>query len=96
MDGPFSGQGALTENKKGQGRVFYCGWHPTQAQAEALLKDLAKAQGIEPLGKLPSGLFAYRRGPFTFLLNFTDEELEAEVAGQAVLTPQRGVRVLAA
>jgi len=43
---------------------------------------------------LPAGVVAARRGPYTLLLNFTDEPQTVRVAGAAVEVSPRDVRVL--
>ena len=43
---------------------------------------------------LPAGVLAARRGPYTLLLNFTDETRNVRVAGVAVEVGPRDVSVL--
>ena len=43
---------------------------------------------------LPAGVVAARRGPYTLLLNFTDETQTVRVAGETLEVGPRDVRVL--
>ncbi|GAB4579107.1 MAG: beta-galactosidase [Anaerolineales bacterium] len=92
--GPFAGEAALTIHKGRDGQVVYCGWHPTQRQAEAMIEYLAPLCGVERVGELPPGVLALRRGRFTVLLNFTEATLEARSGGEVVAVPGREVCVL--
>ena len=92
--GPLAGQAALTEHPTGLGQALYLGWYPTPGQAQALLAYLCRQAGIEPLAELPPGLVAYRRGPFTILLNFTDQPLIAQIGDQHVAVGPRDVQVI--
>ena len=60
----------------GKGRVFYIGFVPDDAQADALAGLLLPESGVEPLGMIPNGMIGARRGAgghdYIFLLNFTD------------------------
>ncbi len=94
--GPFSGRAALTERKSRTGRLFYLGWHPTGAQAEAILAYLAEQAGLVAQATVPDGLIASRRGPHLILLNFTDEPVAAGVQGRSVLVGPRDVQVVEA
>ena len=87
--GPFAGRTALTERLDGDGRALYMGWFPTLEQAQALLAYLAKKAGIERIGDIPDGMVAIRRGKKTALFNFTDEDLELLIQGQALSVPAR-------
>ena len=90
-----TGEGAaLTENVVGNGRCLYQGFYPTPEQAEALLTHLTGQLGIESIAKLPHGMLAYKRGPYTVVMNFTDETLEAVVGETAVSVPPRDVLVI--
>jgi beta-galactosidase len=94
-DGPFSGSAALTEHGAGAGRTFYLGWYPTEAQASAVLRHLAAAAGVTLLAdELPDGVVATRRGPYTLLLNFTEDVQAVRIAGQAVQVGSRDLKVL--
>ncbi|MCP5095216.1 MAG: beta-galactosidase, partial [Chloroflexi bacterium] len=84
---------ALTENVVGNGRCLYLGFYPTEAQATALLTHLTTQLGIESYADLPPGMVSAKRGAYTILLNFTDEELEATVGETAVSVPPRDVYV---
>ena len=84
---------ALTENVVGNGRCLYLGFYPTPAQAKALLKHLTGQLDINSIAKLPHGMLAAKRGPYTILMNFTDEMLEAVVEETAVTVPPRDVVV---
>ena len=92
--GPFASQAALIENRVGAGRALYMGWYPTYEQAVAILAYLADQAGIERLADLPPGLVASRRGPYTLLLNFTEEDLTARVGERSVKVGSRDVSVV--
>lgn len=77
----------------GNGRVFTLGWYPTADQAAALLRYLAAELDVAPAADLPPGLLAYRRGPYTILLNFTEAPLETAVEGRPLVVPARDVVV---
>lgn len=85
---------ALSENRVGQGRALYLGWYPTHMQAGALLRYLLPQLGIAHLEGLPAGLIAIPRGPYTVLLNFTDQPLIAQIGAQPVTVAARDVRVV--
>ena len=93
-----SGHAVWTENGVGNGRCHFLGWYPTPDQARALLLHLIETSAVPfdlpPLPDLPHGLLAYRRGPYTLLLNFTDQTLTASPAGAPVSVPPRDVLVL--
>jgi beta-galactosidase len=91
--GPFAGEAALTVHKLRDGQVVYCGWHPTQRQAEAMIGHWATLCGVEQVGGLPSGVLAFRRGRFTVWLNFTEEDLPVQVGEKSVTLPSRQVWV---
>ncbi len=89
-----TGRAALTMNVVGEGRVFYLGWYPSEAQARALLTHVANQQaGIPRLADLPPGLIAGQRGPYTILLNFTDQPLKATVGDEPVTVGPRDVTI---
>lgn len=91
------GEGAaLTENAVGDGRCLTLGFYPTPDQAQSLLRHLAAELAIVTIPDLPPGLLACRRGPYTMLLNFTEEALTATVGGTAVSVPARDIRVQSA
>jgi len=92
--GPFASQAALIENRVGAGRALYMGWYPTYEQAVAVLAYLADQAGIERLADLPPGLVASRRGPYTLLLNFTEDDLTARVGERSVRVAARDVSVI--
>ena len=92
--GPFASQAALTENPVGDGRAYYLGWYPNIEQAGAILAHLLDQAGIPKLADLPSGLIATSRGPYTVLLNFSEEQLTATIKGQPVRVGPRDIRVL--
>ena len=61
----------------------------------AIVSYLAGEAGVTRLAdELPAGVVAARRGPYTLLLNFTDEAQTARVAGAAVEVGPRDVLVL--
>jgi beta-galactosidase len=92
--GPFAGAAALTARTNGGGRVLYLGWYPTEAQASAILGHLAGEAGVTRLAEdLPPGVMAAQRGPYTLLLNFTDEPQAVRTAAGAVEVGPRDVRV---
>ncbi len=88
------GAAALTEHKVGNGRVLYLGFYPTNEQARALLLHLAGQLGLSWLPDLPEGLVAAQRGPYTILLNFTEQPISYPLNGQAVLVNSRDVAVI--
>lgn len=88
-----TGAAALSENRVGPGRVFYLGWYPTGAQATALLQHLTDLLHIRRLDGLPTGVLAVRRGPFTVLLNFTDQPQKVALGHQDVQLAARDVKV---
>ncbi len=93
--GPFAGAAALTECKVGDGRALYLGWYPTEAQASAIVSHLAGGSGVARLvDDLPAGVMVARRGPYTLLLNFTDEPQTAHVTNAVIEIGPRDVRVL--
>ncbi|HNB55009.1 MAG TPA: beta-galactosidase trimerization domain-containing protein, partial [Anaerolineales bacterium] len=92
--GPFAGEAALTVHKLRDGQVVYCGWHPTQQQAEAMIGELATRVGVEGVGALPAGVFAFRRGRFTVVLNFTEAAQDVQVGAVKGRVPSRGVWVV--
>jgi len=95
VDGPYAGQAALTARPVGAGRALYLGWYPTEAQASALMTHLAAQAGVTPLAdELPAGVIAARRGPYTLLLNFTDEAQMVQVSGKPLEIDPRDIRVL--
>lgn len=94
-DGPFAGAAALTECQAGAGWAAYLGWYPTEAQASAIMRRLADRAGVARLADdLPAGVIALQRGPYTLLLNFTDEPQTARVANVAVEIGPRDLRVV--
>lgn len=92
--GPFEGRTALGEHDYGTGRVVQLGWYPTQAQAEALLRHLAAQLNLPVITDLPAGLIVTRRGPYTMLLNFTDQALSVQVEGQVATVAARDVKII--
>lgn len=92
--GPFAEEAALTVHQLREGQVVYCGWHPTQRQAEVLIGEMATRAGVERAGELPAGVFAFRRGRFTVVLNFTEATQEVEVGETRGSVPSRGVWVV--
>jgi beta-galactosidase len=92
--GPLAGQAALSEHALGAGRAWYLGWYPGMGQAQTLAAHLAEKAGIARLAVLPEGVVAARRGPFTILMNFTDQAQQAAVHGEALQVGPRGVRVM--
>lgn len=94
--GPFSGKSALVESDTGIGRAFYLGFYPTQAQAVALMVHLANISGVNRLldHDAPPGLIVTRRGPYTLLLNFTDDVFTISIGGQSVNVKPRDVTVI--
>jgi beta-galactosidase len=93
-----SGHAVWTENGVGDGRCHFLGWYPTPDQARALLLHLIETSAVPfdrpPLPDLPQGLLAYRRGPYTLLLNFTDRALAAQVMGASLTVSPRDLVVL--
>ncbi len=87
------GGAALTVNTVGRGRTYYLGFYPRQEQVKALLHYLAGRLDVQPVADLPPGLVAYGRGPYTILLNFTDQPLTATVAGKEFPVSGRDVVV---
>jgi beta-galactosidase len=94
--GPFDGAAAFSEHAFGAGRCYYWGWYPTPAQAEGLLGWLAARLDIQRLAELPEGVIAARRGKFTLLFNFTDQQQTARVGGREVVMGGRGIQVIGA
>jgi beta-galactosidase len=93
--GPFAGAAALTARAAGAGQALYLGWYPTEAQAMAIMDHLAGEAGVARLAAdLPPGVMAARRGPYTLLLNFTDETQTVRAAAGAVEVGPRDVRVV--
>jgi beta-galactosidase len=70
--GPLAGQAAVTLNRVGQGRAVYAGLWPNPAVAEALIGWLLPQAEVRPAAGVPEGVLVLQRGPFLFLLNFTD------------------------
>jgi beta-galactosidase len=93
--GPFAGRALITERPVGAGRALYAGWHPTEAQALALIARLTAQQGITSLVEaLPAGGLAMQRGPYTLLFNFSDQNLPVKFRGQFIIVSPRDVKVL--
>jgi beta-galactosidase len=91
VDGPLAGQVALSEHAFGAGVVLYCAWYPKEEQAQALLAYLAEEAGVVGFPGLPHGLVTRRRGPFTLLLNFSEQPLVAKVGSQEITVDSRDV-----
>ena len=81
QDGPWAGMTAATDRRTGRGRVTYVGWYPTLGQAEALLARILPDLEVPFEDGLPAGLVVSHRGPYTILMNFTDQPLRTTVAG---------------
>jgi beta-galactosidase len=92
--GPYSGRAALTENRLGEGKLYYHGWYPTVDQARAIMRHLADTLALSHIVELPFGLIARRRGNATILLNFTDSILSVSVAGRSVSIDPRDVKIV--
>ncbi|UCG24582.1 MAG: beta-galactosidase [Chloroflexota bacterium] len=92
--GPYSGHSALVENRLNEGKVYYHGWYPTEAQARSIFGHLADSLALSSVGILPSGLIARQRGDAMILLNFTDSSVSASVAGRYVTVDPRDVKVV--
>lgn len=88
-----TGEAALVENSVGSGRVVTVGWYPSSAQARALARWLLERAGAAPAVELPEGCLAFRRGPYTIALNFTDEPRTVALGGEPVLVGPRDVAV---
>jgi hypothetical protein len=84
----------LSEHAFGAGRVLYCAWYPQVEQAQALLAHLAGEAGVVGIPGLPHGLVARRIGPYTILLNFSEQTLSTVVDDQEIAIPPRDVRWL--
>jgi beta-galactosidase len=93
QDGPFAGQGALSEQAAGEGWVYYLGFYPTLAQAMALVTHLAGKTGLETLPGLPDGIVLTRRGDAQVLLNFNEDDRTIMISGEEVHLPGRDVLV---
>jgi beta-galactosidase len=92
--GAFSSSAALTEHRLKAGRALYLGWFPNDEQAEALLTHLAAQAGIPILASVPDGMICSLRGSYRILLNFSEEQLKANIHGQTVLLEPRDVKIL--
>jgi beta-galactosidase len=92
--GPLTGRVALSEHAFGAGRVLYCAWYPQVEQAQALLAHLVEETGVVRISGLPHGLVARRMGPYTILLNFSEQTLSTVVGDQEIAVPSRDIRWL--
>ena len=88
-----TGEAALVDNRIGRGHVVTLGWYPAPEQATALLRWLLDAAGVAPGLEPPAGCLAFRRGPYTIVLNFTDEPRMATLGGEIVEVGPRDVTV---
>lgn len=91
------GTAALVENEVGQGRVWYVGFYPSLAQAQAWLSYLARELGLPYWRDLPAGVLVYERGEQVLALNFTESEVEVMGRdGRRLTVPALGQRYEAA
>ncbi len=89
------GEGAaFAVNGVGNGRCFTLGFYPMLQQAVALMGYLVGELGLAAIPNLPPGLLACRRGPYTILLNFTDEPLTAVLGNRSISVNGRDVFVV--
>ncbi len=93
--GPFAGLGALTQADLGAGRVWYAGWYPAPAQAQALLAYLAAELGLETIPNLPEGMLVCRRGGCQVWLNFTETPQTVPYGETSITIEPRNLRVIA-
>ncbi|MBI9046081.1 MAG: beta-galactosidase [Anaerolineaceae bacterium] len=76
--GPFAGKAALTAFQSGNGEALYMGWYPTEQQAIALIKYLARKANIKFFDNLPDGLICIQRGNQQIYLNFLEKPIKLE------------------
>jgi len=93
--GPFTGQAALTQASLGAGHVWYAGWYPAPAQAQALLAYLASELGLEITPNLPEGVLVCRRSGCRIWLNFSETAQTLSCAGTSITIEPRNIRIVA-
>jgi beta-galactosidase len=92
--GPFAGAVAISENRLGNGTVYYCGIVPDAYQAESLIRHVLSQAGIHTGLKKDASVFHIRRGKYTILLNFSDQPKVVEIQGQKYPVSPRDISVL--
>ncbi len=93
-NGPLFPAAAFTENRLGKGSALYLGFYPSLEQVGAILRWLAERLEIEPAARMPEGVVAVRRGPYTVVLNFNDDPANVLVKGETLLVGPRDVEVV--
>ena len=78
----YAGQPAVTAHPYGAGRCVYVGTVPDDAWQKELAAREAALAGVNPLGKVHSGVELARRGSFLFAMNHNDTPATAEPAGE--------------
>jgi beta-galactosidase len=74
-DGPDAGRPAVTRNRVGAGAAWYVATALDDATGlRGLLAEVLDAAGVERPAGLPDRLEVVRRGPFSFLINHTDQD----------------------
>ncbi|MFO7661395.1 MAG: beta-galactosidase [Chloroflexota bacterium] len=89
-----TGEAALCEHTLGAGRVTTVGWYPTPEQAGALLDHLLAQCAMTPATVPPPGCLVLRRGPYTILLNFSEQAHAVEIKDTSIDLPPREVWVI--
>ncbi len=81
QSGFYAGFPALTVNRFGKGRAYYCAFCPGADFIRDFLAPLLAEYGLQSdiEACLPRGVSASRRGDLIFLMNFTNEEQTAEL-----------------
>ncbi len=75
----YKGSPCLTENNYGKGRCFYIGTKPENEGVDHILDMVMKEAGIVPVMETPENVSAVKRGPYLFLINFSEEEKTVEL-----------------
>jgi beta-galactosidase len=74
-DGPDAGRPAVTRHRVGAGTAWYVATALDDATGlRGLLAEVLDAAGVERPTGLPDRLEVVRRGPFSFLINHTDQD----------------------
>lgn len=88
--GELTGVPAVTRNTVGAGTATYLATALDAAGLDALVAELVRHAGVEPMADVDEGLEVVRRRSATtsylFLINHTDRELSARVAGTDLIS----------
>lgn len=88
--GELTGVPAVTRNTVGAGTATYLATALDAAGLDALVAELVRHAGVEPIADVDEGLEVVRRRSATtsylFLINHTDRELSARVAGTDLIS----------